>query len=103
MTRLSSVVSSGREEEPLEEPLLVTEQAENIEEEDDGKINTAESPVDERTQELVVSLRCSPIKLPHVPSFSEFVNRRKMKQNTSADKSSEGFDNKKPAKIMKLQ
>ncbi|XP_010432237.1 PREDICTED: ATP-dependent DNA helicase Q-like 3 [Camelina sativa] len=102
MTRLSSVVSSGGREETRKEPLLV-EHAENIEEEDDGKINTSESHVDETTQELVVSPSRSPINLPHVPSFSEFVNRRKMKLNTSADKSSEGFDDMKPAKIMKLQ
>ncbi|KAG7540230.1 ATP-dependent DNA helicase RecQ zinc-binding domain [Arabidopsis thaliana x Arabidopsis arenosa] len=103
MTRLSSVVSLAREQEPLEEPLLVTEPAENIEEENDGNTNTVESWVDEPTQELVVSPILSPIRLPQVPSFSEFVNRRKMKQNTSLDKSSEGFDDKKPAKIMKLQ
>ncbi|VYS65011.1 unnamed protein product [Arabidopsis thaliana] len=103
MTRLSSVVSLAREQEPLEEPLLATEPVENIEEEDDGKTNTVESRVDERTQELVVSPILSPIRLPQVPSFSEFVNRRKIKQNTLIDKSSEGFDDKKPAKIMKLQ
>ncbi|CAL9228370.1 unnamed protein product [Arabidopsis halleri] len=103
MTRLSSVVSLVREQEPLEEPLLVTEPAENIEEENDGNTNTVESWVDEPTQELVVSPILSPIRLPQVPSFSEFVNRRKMKQNTSIDKSYEGFDDKKPAKIMKLQ
>ncbi|CAA0397615.1 unnamed protein product [Arabidopsis thaliana] len=103
MTRLSSVVSLAREQEPLEEPLLATEPVENIEEEDDGKTNTVESRVDEPTQELVVSPILSPIRLPQVPSFSEFVNRRKMKQNTLIDKSSEGFDDKKPAKIMKLQ
>ncbi|XP_023635447.1 ATP-dependent DNA helicase Q-like 3 [Capsella rubella] len=102
MTRLSSVVSTGREEEPIEEDLsLVTEQTENIKEEADGKINTAESQVGDQTQEVVSR---SPIKLPHIPSFSEFVNRKKMKQNTSAGKSSEDFDDeKKPAKIMKLQ
>lgn len=103
MTRLSSVVSLAREQEPLEEPLLATEPVENIEEEDDGKTNTVESRVDEPTQELVVSPILSPIRLPQVPSFSEFVNRRKIKQNTLIDKSSEGFDDKKPAKIMKLQ
>ncbi|KAG7618554.1 ATP-dependent DNA helicase Q-like 3 [Arabidopsis thaliana] len=103
MTRLSSVVSLAREQEPLEEPLLATEPVENIEEEDDGKTNTVESRVNEPTQELVVSPILSPIRLPQVPSFSEFVNRRKMKQNTLIDKSSEGFDDKKPAKIMKLQ
>lgn len=103
MTRLSSVVSLAREQEPLEEPLLVTEPAENTEEENDGNTNTVESWVDEPTQELVVSPIISPIRLPQVPSFSEFVNRRKMKQNRSIDKSSEGFDDKKPSKIMKLQ
>lgn len=97
MTRLSSVVSLAREQEPLEEPLLATEPVENIEEEDDGKTNTVESRVDEPTQELVVSPILSPIRLPQVPSFSEFVNRRKIKQNTLIDKSSEGFDDKKPA------
>lgn len=75
MTRLSSVVSLAREQEPLEEPLLATEPVENIEEEDDGKTNTVESRVDEPTQELVVSPILSPIRLPQVPSFSEFVNR----------------------------
>lgn len=83
--------------------MLVTESADNIEEEEDGKINTAESEVDELTQHVVVSPSRSPIRLPHIPSFSEFVNRRKIKHNTSLDNSCEDFDDKKPAKIMKLQ
>lgn len=92
MTRLSSVVSLTKEEEPSGESMLEIEPTENIEEED-GKINTAESRVDQPTQH---------IRLPQVPSFSEFVNRRKMKHNTSLDKSSQGFDDEKPSKIMKL-
>lgn len=82
--------------------MLVTEPADNTKEED-GKVNPAESQVDELTEQLVVSPSRSPIRLPHIPSFSEFVNRRKMKHNTSLDNSCEAFDDKKPAKIMKLQ
>ncbi|ESQ53519.1 hypothetical protein EUTSA_v10024545mg [Eutrema salsugineum] len=103
MARLSSVVTLAREEEPSGESLRSTEPAENIEEED-GKIYTAESWVEKPTQQkLVVSPSRSPIRLPPIPSFSEFVNRRKMKRSTSLDNSSESFDDKKPAKIMKLQ
>ncbi|KAH0894117.1 LOW QUALITY PROTEIN: hypothetical protein HID58_056546, partial [Brassica napus] len=71
MTRLSSM---AREEEPSGEPILV----------------------DEPTQLLVTSPSRSPIRLPEIPSFSEFVNRRKMKHST------EGSDGKKPSKVMKL-
>ncbi|VVB10124.1 unnamed protein product [Arabis nemorensis] len=103
MTRLSSVVSLAREEEPSTESMLVTEPVKNIEEEDNN-VNTTETQVDEPIQQLVVSPSRSPIRLPQVPSFSEFVNRIKMKHNASLDKSSEGiFDDEKPAKIMKLQ
>lgn len=102
MTRLSSAVSLAREEEPSRDSTLVTEPVENIEEEDNN-VNTTETQVDEPIQ-LLVNLSRSPVRLPQVPSFSEFVNRRKMKHNTSLDKSSEGiFDDEKPAKIMKLQ
>ncbi|KAF3511870.1 hypothetical protein F2Q69_00008972 [Brassica cretica] len=93
MTRLSSM---AREEEPSGEPILVTEPVENIEEEDRNTY-TAELQVDEPTQLLVTSPGRSPIRLPEIPSFSEFVNRRKMKHST------EGSDGKKPSKVMKLQ
>ncbi|WZZ10034.1 hypothetical protein YC2023_095955 [Brassica napus] len=93
MTRLSSM---AREEEPSGEPILVTEPSQNIEQED-GTTYTAEPHVDETTQQLVISPSCSPIRLPEIPSFSEFVNRRKMKHST------EGSDGKKPSKIMKLK
>ncbi|CAA7035695.1 unnamed protein product [Microthlaspi erraticum] len=99
-TRLSIVVSLVREEEPSRDSMPVTEPTENIMEED-GKVKAAESEVDEPTRELVVSP--SPISLPHIPSFSEFVNRRKVKHNTSLDNSCEDSDDKKPAKILKLQ
>ncbi|CAN6825468.1 unnamed protein product [Brassica oleracea] len=93
MTRLSSM---AREEEPSGEPILVTEPVDNIEEEDRNTY-TAELQVDEPTQLLVTSPSRSPIRLPEIPSFSEFVNRRKMKRST------EGSDGKKPSKVMKLQ
>ncbi|KAG5390115.1 hypothetical protein IGI04_031656 [Brassica rapa subsp. trilocularis] len=93
MTRLSLM---AREEEPSGEPILVTEPSQNIEQED-GTTYTAEPQVDEPTQLLVTSPSRSPISLPEIPSFSEFVNRRKMKHST------EGSDGKKPAKIMKLK
>lgn len=86
----------AREEEPSGEPILVTEPSQNIEQED-GTTYTAEPHVDETTQQLVISPSCSPIRLPEIPSFSEFVNRRKMKHST------EGSDGKKPSKIMKLK
>lgn len=86
----------AREEEPSGEPILVTEPSQNIEQED-GTTYTAEPQVDEPTQLLVTSPSRSPISLPEIPSFSEFVNRRKMKHST------EGSDGKKPAKIMKLK
>ncbi|KAJ4869804.1 ATP-dependent DNA helicase Q-like 3 [Raphanus sativus] len=96
MTRLSSVVSYAKGEEPSGESLPMTEPVENIEQED---INTyaTELQVDEPTQLLVTSPSRSPIRLPEIPSFSEFVNRRKMKHSTEVS------DGKKPAKIMKLQ
>lgn len=93
MTRLSSM---AREEETSGEPILVTEPSQNIEQED-GTTYTAEPQVDEPTQLLVTSPSRSPISLPEIPSFSEFVNRRKMKHST------EGSDGKKPAKKMKLK
>ncbi|KAF2611833.1 hypothetical protein F2Q70_00013051 [Brassica cretica] len=93
MTRLSSM---AREEEPSGESILVTEPVENIEHEDRNTY-TAELQVDEPTQLLVTSPSRSPIRLPEIPSFSEFVNRRKMKHST------EGSDGKKPSKVMKLQ
>ncbi|CAG7898745.1 unnamed protein product [Brassica rapa] len=93
MTRLSSM---AREEETSGEPILVTEPSQNIEQED-GTTYTAEPQVDEPTQLLVTSPSRSPISLPEIPSFSEFVNRRKMKHST------DGSDGKKPAKIMKLK
>nr|VDC99041.1 unnamed protein product [Brassica oleracea] len=95
MTRLSSMARE-EEEEPSGEPILVTEPVENIEEEDRNTY-TAELQVDEPTQLLVTSPSRSPIRLPEIPSFSEFVNRRKMKHST------EGSDGKKPSKVMKLQ
>ncbi|CAH8286413.1 unnamed protein product [Eruca vesicaria subsp. sativa] len=93
MTRLSSM---PREEDPSGESIMVTEPSQNIEQED-GNTYTNEPQVDEPTQLLVTSPSRSPIRLPEIPSFSEFVNRRKMKH------SAEGSDVKKPAKIMKLQ
>ncbi|KAL0698404.1 hypothetical protein Bca4012_054526 [Brassica carinata] len=97
MNRLSSVVVSyAKGDEPSGESILVTEPVENIEQED-GNTYTTEPQVDETTQQqLVISPNRSPIRLPEIPSFSEFVNRRKTKH------SSEGSDGKKPAKIMKL-
>ncbi|KAJ0251064.1 ATP-dependent DNA helicase Q-like 3 [Hirschfeldia incana] len=95
MNRLSPVVTNTKGEEPSGESTLVTEPFENVEQEDRNTYTT-EPQVDEPTQLLVTSPSRSPIRLPEIPSFSEFVNRRKMKHST------EGSDGKKPAKIMKL-
>ncbi|KAF8095536.1 hypothetical protein N665_0330s0018 [Sinapis alba] len=96
MNRFSSVVSYAKGEEPSGESILVTEPVEIIKQEDRNTYTT-EPQVDEPTQLLVTSPSRSPIRLPEIPSFSEFVNRRKMKYSTECS------DGKKPAKIMKLQ